>query len=130
MRQFGPPHRPGLVESIRLGMASSVNILIDRVQDQRQIDIFKSVAYPFPVTVICELLGVPREDEPRFRVWAQALVDALDPGAGDPDELQRRRTAATTEMGLYLAGLVEAHRGSPGGDLLSALATDDGPDGR
>ena len=94
MRQFGPPHRPGLVESIRVGMANSVNILIDRVQDQRQIDIFKSVAYPFPVTVICELLGVPRADEPRFHAWAEAIIAPLD-----SEEAQQRRDQAFADLG-------------------------------
>jgi cytochrome P450 len=125
MRQFGPPHRPGLVESIRLGMASSVNILIDRVQDQRQIDIFKSVAYPFPVTVICELLGVPREDEPRFHVWAEAII-----APKDSEEAQQRSEQATAELGQYLGGLAEAHSKQPGQDMLSGLATDNGPEGR
>jgi cytochrome P450 len=73
---------------------------------------------------------VPREDEPRFHGWAQALVDALDPGAGDAAERERKRNEALSEMGLYLAGLVDAHRRSPGPSLLSALATDAGPEGR
>ena len=125
MRQFGPPHRPELVESIRVGMASSVNMLIDRVQDQRQIDIFKSVAYPFPVTVICELLGVPREDEPRFHAWAEAII-----APKDSEEAQQRSEQATAELGQYLGGLAEAHSKQPGQDMLSGLATDNGPEGR
>ena len=75
-------------------MANSVNILIDRVQDQRQIDIFKSVAYPFPVTVICELLGVPRADEPRFHAWAEAIIAPLD-----SEEAQQRRDQAFASIG-------------------------------
>jgi cytochrome P450 len=125
MRQFGPPHRPGLVEGIRVGLANIVNILIDRVQDQRQIDIFKSVSYPFPVTVICELLGVPREDEPRFHVWAEAII-----APKDSEEAQQRSDQATAELGQYLGGLAEAHSKHPGQDMLSGLATDNGPEGR
>ena len=125
MRQFGPPHKPGLVESIRLGMASSVNMLIDRVQDQRQIDIFQSVAYPFPVTVICELLGVPRADEPRFHTWAEAII-----APRDSEETEQRREQATAELGQYLGGLAEAHSKQPGQDMLSGLVTDNGPEGR
>ncbi|MFL5665576.1 MAG: cytochrome P450, partial [Ktedonobacteraceae bacterium] len=125
MRQFGPPHRPELVESIRVGMANSVNILIDRVQDQRQIDIFESVAYPFPVTVICELLGVPREDEPRFHVWAEAIIAPMD-----SEEAQQKRDLAFADLGQYLGGLAEAHSKHPGQDMLSGLTTDNGPEGR
>ena len=129
-RHFGPPHTPGRVDGMVPDLRRVVTGLIDGLAGQSEIDIVDQFAYPFPVTVICELLGVPREDEPRFQVWAQALVDALDPGTGDPAERERKRAAATTEMGLYLAGLVDAHRRSPGPDLLSALATDDGPEGR
>src|SRR4051812_44057818 len=130
-RHFGPPHTPGRVDGMVPDLRRVVSGLIDGLAGQPEVDIVDQFAYPFPVTVICELLGVPREDEPRFHVWAQALVDALDPGAGNPDELQRRRTSALTELGMYLAGLVDAHRGSPGADLLSALATDDAdPEGR
>ncbi|MGY1640109.1 cytochrome P450 [Geodermatophilus sp. SYSU D00703] len=129
-RHFGPPHTPGRVDGMEPDLRRKVTGLIDGLAGRTEVDIVDQFAYPFPVTVICELLGVPREDEPRFHGWAQALVDALDPGAGDPDEQQRRRTAATRELGLYLAGLVDAHRGSPGADLLSALATEDGPEGR
>ncbi len=125
MRQFGPPHRPGLVESIRVSMATSVNMLIDRVQDQRQIDIFESVAYPFPVTVICELLGVPRADEPRFHAWAEAII-----APKDSEEAQQRSEQAFADLGQYLGGLAEAHSQHPGQDMLSGLATDSGPEGR
>src|SRR3954469_23983390 len=118
-RHFGPPHTPGRVDGMVPDLRRKVTGLIDGLAGRTEVDIVDQFAYPFPVSVICELLGVPREDEPRFHVWAQALVDALDPGAGNPDELQRRRTSATTDLGMYIAGLVDAHRGSPGADLLS-----------
>ena len=129
-RPFGPPHTPDRVDGMVPDLRRLVTGLIDGLTGQSEIDLVDQFAYPFPVTVICELLGVPREDEPRFHGWAQALVDALDPGAGDADERERRRTGALTEMGVYLAGLVDAHRKSPGPSLLSALATDDGSEGR
>jgi cytochrome P450 len=127
---FGPPHTPGRVDGMVPDLRRLVTRLIDDLAGKAEVDIVDQFAYPFPVTVICELLGVPREDEPRFHGWAQALVDALDPGAGDAAERERKRTEALTEMGLYLAGLVDAYRKSPGPSLLSALATDDGPEGR
>src|SRR3954462_15753700 len=127
---FGPPHTPGRVDGMIPDLRRLVTSLIDDLAGKAEVDIVDQFAYPFPVTVICELLGVPREDEPRFHGWAQALVDALDPGAGGAAERERKRTEALTEMGLYLDGLVDAYRKSPGSSLLSALATDDGPEGR
>ena len=129
-RHFGPPHTPDRIDGMVPGLGATVTRLIDGMNDAREVDIVDDFAYPFPVTVICELLGVPREDESRFHVWVDAIVEALDPGAADPAKVQRKRTEAMSEMGLYFAGLVEAHRRTPGADLLSALATDDGPEGR
>ncbi|BFU43354.1 cytochrome P450 [Krasilnikovia sp. MM14-A1004] len=130
MRHFGPPHTPDRVDGMIPDVRRIVTGLIDDLAGRTEVDIVDHVAYPFPVTVICELLGVPREDEPRFHPWVEALVAAIDPGAADPAELQRKASTARQEMGRYFAGLVDGHRRSPGRDLLSALATDDGPDGR
>jgi cytochrome P450 len=129
-RHFGPPHTPDRVDGMVPDLRRIVTGLIDGLAGSTEVDIVDQVAYPFPVTVICELLGVPREDEPRFHGWVEALVQALDPGVGDPVEVQRKEAAARQEMGQYFAGLVDAHRAAPGPDLLSALATDDGPEGR
>jgi cytochrome P450 len=53
------------------------NRQIDALRGKTRIDLVDDFAYPLPVTVICELLGVPREDEPRFHVWADAVVANL-----------------------------------------------------
>jgi len=129
-RHFGPPHTPDRVDAMLPDLRRIVTGLVDGLAGRGEVDIVDDFAYPFPVGVICELLGVPHEDEPRFHVWAEAMVQALDPGTADPAEVLRRRNDARAEMGLYFAGLVETHRRSPGADLLSALATDDGPEGR
>ncbi|HEY6794201.1 MAG TPA: cytochrome P450 [Kineosporiaceae bacterium] len=128
-RHFGPPHTPDRINGMVPDLRRMVTGLIDCFAGRTEVDIVDQLAYPFPVTVICHLLGVPREDEPRFHVWVEAIVAALDP-SGDRAEAERGRAAAMTEMGQYFAGLVAAHRRTPGADLLSALATDDGPEGR
>jgi cytochrome P450 len=131
MRQFGPPHRPGLVDGMHAYIVNVVNGLIDQFQNQSQIDIVDSFTYPLPVTVICHLLGVPREDEPRFHAWADALVNATAAEIQEnPEELQRKRAQAIAELPRYFGELIEAHRQHPGDDMLSGLVTEDGPDGR
>ncbi|NMO90796.1 cytochrome P450 [Actinomycetospora sp. TBRC 11914] len=129
-RHYGPPHTPGRVDAMIPDLRRVVSGLVDGLDGSTEVDLVDQVAYPFPVTVICDLLGVPREDEPRFHPWSEALISALDPGSGDQAERQRRRVSAMTEMGQYFAGLIHAHRQAPGSDLLSALATDDSPEGR
>jgi cytochrome P450 len=130
MRHFGPPHTPGRIDGMVPSMRRIVAGLIDGLDGSTEADIVDQVAYPFPVTVICELLGVPREDEHRFRAWVDAMLAGLDPSAGDQAAVQRDKADAQKQMSQYFAGLIQAHRQSPGADLLSALATDGGPEGR
>jgi len=127
MRHFGPPERPAYLEQLRPEMVRIVTTLLDQMRGQRQIDFVESFAYPLPVTVICRILGVPREDEPRFHVWASLLVESL---AGQTEEQRRQREQAWSDLNQYMAGLVERHRELPGDDLLSRMATDTGPEGR
>lgn len=81
--------------------------------------------------MICRLLGVPREDEPRFHVWAEAVAASLDPDPDAPDPAARLRAShdARLALGGYLAELIEERRRRPGDDMLSRLASRDGPDG-
>ncbi|MEV0346282.1 cytochrome P450 [Nonomuraea sp. NPDC050680] len=129
MRHFGPPHSPRKVDSLRGELLQIVTELIDGLADRTQADIVDDFAYPFPVTVICRLLGVPLEDEPRFHQWADELVENLGPGEGDMAERIKRRQATLLTLGEYLSELTEAHRANPGDDILSGLITDEGPDG-
>ncbi|MEV4750333.1 cytochrome P450 [Streptosporangium sp. NPDC049248] len=132
MRHFGPPHSPTLVNDMRSDLTAVVTDLIENLVGRDQIDIVDDFAYPFPVTVICHLLGVPREDEPRFHRWVEAIVALLDfDPATDPQERLREGTQARKDLRHYLAELLRSRRGRPpGDDLLSRLASDEGPDGR
>ncbi|MFF9408556.1 cytochrome P450 [Streptomyces anandii] len=128
---FGPPHRPRRIDSMREELARIVSELIDDLGATQQIDLVDQFAYPFPVTVICRLLGVPREDEPRFRGWVDPLVASLDPDTrkNADAEFQRAAQEARMQLGMYLAGLVEQRTKEPRDDMLSDLATSQGADG-
>ncbi|MGZ9933680.1 cytochrome P450 [Streptomyces sp. NC-S4] len=132
-RPFGPPHAPHRVHDMRDELGTLVTGLIDGIVETGQldrIDLVDQFAYPFPVSVICRLLGIPREDEPRFHVWAEALAASLDPDPdADPTKRGQGAMDARMELGMYLAGLIEERRKKPGDDMLSQLATADGPDG-
>ncbi|MDP9686127.1 cytochrome P450 [Streptomyces griseoviridis] len=77
-----------------------------------RVDLVEALSFPLPITVICDLLGVPDLDRRSFRTWSN---DAL--GATDPAD----RTAAATAMVEYLTKLVDDKRRHLGDDLLSAL---------
>ncbi|MBV6702928.1 cytochrome P450 [Kitasatospora aureofaciens] len=121
-RPFGPPHSPGRVDAMRGEITGITDQLIASLQGRTRIDIVDDFAYPLPVTVICRLLGVPRDDEPVFHTWATTIIDSLDLTSGaDHDERTRAADRAREEMGRYLVGLAEQRRGRPGDDMLSAF---------
>ncbi|MFI7691240.1 cytochrome P450 [Nonomuraea sp. NPDC049655] len=128
MRPFGPPHSPGRIDAMRGQITEVTEDLIETLGDRTRIDIVDDFAYPLPVAVICRLLGVPREDEPRFREWSDAIVASADVGTGD-DTTERDRAGrqARADMGRYLVDLAEQRRGDPGDDMLSAFVNEPDP---
>jgi cytochrome P450 len=124
MRHYGPPETPGRIDGMQGSLLDIVTSLIDRLVGKNEVDLVDDFAYPLPVTAICRLLGVPLEDEPRFQVWANAIVEGIG-AQGNAEAAHRNRDDAFAEMGRYFGTLADAHREVPGEDLLSALVTDD-----
>jgi cytochrome P450 len=129
---FGPPERPNLVAELEPWLQQTVDGLIDQLDGKGEIDVVDDFAYPFPVSAICRILGVPPEDEPKFHTWSENMIEALGArfSPGDHSEVFQRAMQAANELGEYLAGLAESHRKDPGDDIISGLVTDNGPDGR
>jgi cytochrome P450 len=124
MRRFTPARVAGM----HVRVVALVDALLDAQQHHDQFDVVDDFAYPLPVTVICELLGVPREDEQRFHVWADVLAHNLDPDPGQ--ETITGVAAAQQELAAYIGDLVATRRAHPTDDLLSELAVGDDPSGR
>ncbi|WP_345131625.1 cytochrome P450 [Dactylosporangium darangshiense] len=127
MRPFGPPQTHDRIEGMRPWLVDVTDRLIDDLAGKHRVDLVDDFAYPLPVTAICHLLGVPREDQPRFHVWADALIETLDVTTGTFMQRQQRRQQISAELGGYLGGLADAHARQPGDDLISGLLTDTGP---
>ncbi|WP_058042455.1 cytochrome P450 [Streptomyces roseifaciens] len=81
-----------------------------------EVELNQALAFPLPIMVICELLGVPHEERERFRVWSDAVVSLT---AHTADQVVARQR----EMAGYMANLIERKRVEGGDDLLSALIT-------
>ena len=79
-------------------------------------------AYPLPVRIICDLLGVPLEDQDRFKVWSNALARGLDPDFLLAPEVIAARNEGVVQFAQYFFELLAERRRKPGDDLLSALA--------
>lgn len=125
MRHFGPPERPAFVDGLRPDIERITASLVDGLVGERTFDVVARVAYALPVRVICTILGVPLEDQPRFRVWVDALVQSF---GRQTAEARAQRDQALHALRDYLGGLIRGHRDQPGDDLLSRMATDTGPD--
>lgn len=92
-------------------------------------DFMEAVAFPLPVSVICELLGVPRGDHTRFRPLAADLTEVLElSGHSQPSSAA---SAAAEELSAYFTDLVDQKRTAPSDDLIGALvAARDADDAR
>ncbi|MGD3111677.1 cytochrome P450 [Streptomyces sp. YGL11-2] len=118
-----------------MGMRDHLETLVARLLDAHrgeqpgQLDAVADLAYPLPVTVICELLGVPREDEAVFGGLARRLTRGLDPIDTQTEEELRELQQAREELVQYLEGLIALRRAAPGDDLLSGLMSGTDPEG-
>jgi cytochrome P450 len=86
--------------------------LLDDIGPSGEVDLLDAYAFPLPITVICELLGVPTEGRDDFRRWTTLLLTG-----GDYDEAM----AAQSDMARTLVDLVASKRAEPADDMLSAL---------
>jgi cytochrome P450 len=130
----GPPHAPHLISDLEPDIRRIVDGLLDDMKGKTRIDAVDDFAYPLPVTVICKVLGVPLEDEPRFHHWVETALDALDFGPEAASEEIRSRQAggrqAVQEFAQFAADLLDRYAQQPGSGMLSAMVNEDGPEGR
>ncbi|MFD6392264.1 cytochrome P450 [Nocardia sp. NPDC060259] len=108
------------VAALRPRIEQITEELLDAMAGADDVDLMEAFANPLPVTVICELLGVPFDDRDDFQAWTRALVGVV----GE----EEHRPAAAAAMAKYLSELVRAKQTKPADDLLSelVLADDDG----
>jgi len=113
---------PRVVETLRPHIQQIVDGLLDRVEGAGSMDLIENFAYPLPVIVICEMLGVPVEDRERFKGWGLDIARGLDAIMLPPDsEVTRRSAAARSALSNYFRELIAERRASPRADMLSAL---------
>ncbi len=99
------------VDAMRPRIQEIVDDLLDGWRDDSVVDAIERLAYPLPIRVICELLGVPEADLDRWRTWAVGIV------APDLEQI----AAATRGLVGYMQELIAAKRAEPGADVISAL---------
>ena len=111
---------PRMVEQLRPRIVAVVGELLDRIAErQAPVDLIAELAYPLPVVVIAELLGVPAEDRMKFQRWSAVLAASLDPLVSS--ELMDRVVEARDGLHTYLRGIIAERHRQPRADLISAL---------
>ncbi|WP_410606818.1 cytochrome P450 [Amycolatopsis sp. lyj-109] len=106
------------MNALRPGMAAMAEQLIDEmVAKGAPGDLKAGVAFPLPVWVICDMLGVPDTDRDRFAHWSDVMLSMTR-------YTQEEFDAAQAEFGRYMGGHIAAKRAEPGDDILSALIAD------
>ncbi|ARX84016.1 cytochrome P450 family protein [Streptomyces alboflavus] len=91
-----------------------IDAFLDKPEQQGTADLIHEFAFPLPIYAICDLLGVPREDQDDFRDWAGMMIRH---GGGPRGGVAR----SVKKMRGYLAELIHRKRSDPGDDLISGL---------
>jgi cytochrome P450 len=102
-----------------------VRAIVDQALDEAivdgQMDVVDGLAYPLPVTVIAEMLGVPPEDRALFKRWSDDAVTPVTPDT--PEEEAQRRWRSVMDLREYFKDVIARRRRQPGDDLVSRLVT-------
>nr|WP_296067269.1 cytochrome P450 [uncultured Actinoplanes sp.] len=101
------------IELLRPRIEELTDELLDAMSRHDRVDFLDAFAFPLPIQVICELLGVPSEDRDKFREWSTALVSGAIGGMA----LAEARRAIVE----YIRKLIAERRTGPGDDLISGL---------
>ncbi|MGW6734385.1 cytochrome P450 family protein [Streptomyces sp. NPDC055013] len=113
-RLVGRAFTPRRVEQLRTPVRRTADRLLDALGPHGTTDLIASYAAPLPVTVICDLLGVPDEHRRDFREWTDALV------APDPARPHAAKEAVVAMLGFFTRLLADKRR-EPADDLLCDL---------
>jgi len=108
------------IEALRTRIQALTDSLLDKVQSEGRMDAVRDFAFPLPVLVICELLGIPEADQARFVNGSASGGALLNPTPPTREELDAAN-AGTQRSSLYFTTLFEHRRKNPGDDLISKL---------
>jgi cytochrome P450 len=110
---------PAAIEHMRPRVEAMVDELLAPAWERGAIDVIRDLAFPLPVRVIAEMLGVPQGDRDRFHYWTQSMNLSFEPAI--TPEQARRCHEAVAELDAYLRALIRERRSQPREDILSVL---------
>jgi cytochrome P450 len=118
-RLVGKAFTPRVAEGLRPRIATLVDGMLDAVGGEAQFDVLQALAFPLPVIVICEMMGVPLADQASLKEWSTAAARLLDPDV--EGETEERGLLAAFALASYFNELFDERRRQPRDDLVSAL---------
>ncbi|MFC7439814.1 cytochrome P450 family protein [Laceyella putida] len=107
---------PRLVADLEGRIEEIAKELLDAMEGKAGVDLIEDYAFPLPIIVICEMLGIPAEDRLKFRDWSNVIVDSSNQA-----EQMRRAVPKIREFIEYLRELFVERRRDPKDDLISGL---------
>lgn len=110
---------PRTVEKLGPKISRITDSLLDAMAGSAEADLIQDFAFPLPIIVIAELLGVPPEERQRFKSWSTDITLGASPVATAED--QKKNISAGRELDEYMRQIVELRRATPQADLISDL---------
>ena len=101
------------IQALALRIQQIADELIDGFEDQGRMDLIDAYAFPLPIIVICEMLGVPAVDRDKFRLWSNTFLGVAEDQATYVQRL--------TDFVRYIGRMVAERRQEPRDDLISGL---------
>ena len=115
---------PRMISRLRPRIEQIAEDLVGDALRRGEVDLVAALTHPLPMVVIAEIIGIPLEDQERFKKWSEALIATLGVGLmqGSPSSRSIEAQLGTIEeMRAYFSQLVEQRRAQPRKDLLSGL---------
>jgi len=107
---------PRMVANLQPKIEAIACDLLDQMKNKETIDLIDTFAFPLPIIVICDLLGIPFEDREQFRMWSNTFVEAVN----DPERLQKI-SSALEDFSKYIDDFVDSKQHNLKDDLISHL---------
>ncbi len=117
-RLVGKSFSPRAADRLRPFMREVINGLVDPVAATGKADIAIDICEQYPIPIICELLGAPKEDWQLFSKWADDVLRIFNDTAKDEIDIIKK---AQSELDEYTRGLIADRRNDPGDDLITSL---------
>src|SRR5215471_12245430 len=112
---------PMIIAKLEPHIENIAHEMLNEVIAKGSMDLIDDLAYPLPVTIIAELLGVPIEDRNLFRGWADTIVSSTGGDITDEHGISNNIVQMIKEMDSYFSGIVEERTQKPRDDLITNL---------